>query len=279
MHARKIKLYNNYSFADSSSLFYKEKPLRVIGFFTAKADLAHISYVHEANKWLSNAAKEYSFTYDSTNNWDNMNDSFLANYEVVLFLDTRPEKTEAREAFERYMKRGGAWMGFHFAAFAMDQSGVPNNWHWYHDEFLGSSQFVSNTWRPTSAVLRVEDKKHPALKGLPTMFKSQPNEWYRWGNDLRKNPDIDILLAIDSTSFPLGMGPKQSEIWHSGYYPVVWSNKKYKMIYVNMGHNDMDYEHKYDDTNKTLSYTLDNKDQNHFIVNAILWLGGRKTKK
>jgi len=27
-------------------------------------------------------------------------------------------------------------------------------------------------------------------------------------------------------SFPLGTGPKPYEIWHSGYYPVVWTNKR-----------------------------------------------------
>jgi len=56
------------------------------------------------------------------------------------------------------------------------------------------------------------------------------------GEDLRQNPDIDILLSIYSTSFPLGTGPKPQEIWHSGYYPVVWTNKHFKMIYLNMGH-------------------------------------------
>ena len=39
-------------------------------------------------------------------------------------------------------------------------------------------------------------------------LSSSPNEWYRWSNDLRKNPDIKILLSIDSSSFPLGTGPK-----------------------------------------------------------------------
>jgi hypothetical protein len=38
----------------------------------------------------------------------------------------------------------------------------------------------------------------------------------------------------------------------------------------------MDYEHKYDTTSKTLSYTLGNPIQDRFIVDAILWLGSRK---
>ena len=116
----------------------------------------------------------------------------------------------------------------------------------------------------------MEDPLHPATKGLPATFSSAPNEWYRWTNDLRKNPDIDILLSIDSTSFPLGTGPKPHEIWYSGYYPVAWTNKKFNMIYFNMGHNDMDYEHK---TNKELSFTFDNATQDSLIIHSLLWLG------
>ncbi|MEP6674916.1 MAG: ThuA domain-containing protein [Ferruginibacter sp.] len=242
----------------------------VIAFYTAKNDQAHISYVHEANKWFAAMGELHHFHFDSTNQWSNMNDSFLSHYQVVLFLDTRPEDSTQRVAFKKYMEHGGAWMGFHFAAFALTGSDYPQNWDWYHNQFLGSGNYVSNTWRPTAAVLRVENKNHPAVKKLPDTFRSAPNEWYRWENDLRKNSDIQVLLSIDSSSFPLGTGPKLYEIWHEGYYPVAWTNKKYRMIYINMGHNDIDYEHK---TNKTLSYTFDNTSESAFILNSLLWLG------
>ena len=107
------------------------------------------------------------------------------------------------------------------------------------------------------------------MKHLPSKFRSSPNEWYRWKNDLQKNPDIEILMSIDPSSFPLGTGPKPYEIWHEGYYPVVWTNRKFKMIYFNMGHNDMDYEH---GTNKELSFTFGNVIQDKLIINALLWL-------
>jgi hypothetical protein len=248
---------------------------KVIAFFTGRNDLAHISFVHEANKWFPEMGRKYHFTYDSTNNWSNLNATFLSHYDVVIFLDSRPDDSMERVAFQKYMENGGAWMGFHFSAFALTPSAYPMNWDWYHNQFLGSGSYVSNTWRPTAAILKVEDHNHPTTKDLPRKFKSQPNEWYRWSNDLRKNPNIDILLSIDPTSFPLGTGPKQSEIWHSGYFPVVWRNKNYRMIYFNMGHNDMDYEHKYDTTNRTLSHTFIGKTQNQLILNALLWLGRR----
>lgn len=252
----------------------KKADFEVIAFYTAKNDRAHISYVNEANKWFPKIADKYNFTYDTTTNWNNLNAAFLSRYQVVLFLDTRPDDPVQRQAFQQYMEKGGGFIGFHFAGFALTPSTYPQNWDWYHNQFLGSGSYASNTWRPTSAVLRVENRSHPATKNLPKTFKSSPNEWYRWEEDLKANTDIEILLSIDAASFPLGTGPKPQEIWHSGYYPVVWTNKKYKMIYVNMGHNDIDYEN---GTNKELSFTFENKTQNRLIIDALLWLA--KTKK
>jgi hypothetical protein len=187
-------------------------------------------------------------------------------------LDTRPDSPAQRIAFEKYMKEGGAWMGFHFAGFALTPSDYPQNWEWYHNQFLGSGQYKGNTWRPTSAILHVEDQTHPATRHLPGTFKASSNEWYSWKNDLRSNPDIRILVSIDSMSFPLGTGPKLHEIWHNGYYPVVWANTKYRMIYINMGHNDIDYEN---GTNQELSFTFGNEAQDGLIIDALIWLGKR----
>ena len=89
---------------------------RVIAFYTGKEDLAHISFVHEANEWFPKMAAKYHFAYEATTNWNNLNLEFLSHYQVVLFLDTRPEVPAQRMAFQKYMEHGGAWMGFHFAA-------------------------------------------------------------------------------------------------------------------------------------------------------------------
>ena len=247
---------------------------QVIAFYTGmKDEPAHISFVQEANRWFAEAARQSNFTYTSTTNWAELSDQVLAKYQVVLFLDTRPEDPIQRAAFRRYMEKGGAWMGFHFAGFALTPSGVPQNWDWYHEEFLGSGSFAGNTWRPTSAVLRVEDPRHPATRQLPETFRSAPNEWYKWTNDLRTNTSIKILLSIDPASYPLGTGPKAHEIWHSGYYPVVWTNQRYRMLYLNMGHNDLDFDTK---PNKELSLTFANETQNRLILDGLFWLGAGK---
>ena len=43
------------------------------------------------------------------------------------------------------------------------------------------------------------------------------------------------------------------------------------MIYFNMGHNDIDYEHK---TNKELSFTFENETEDKLILDGLFWLAG-----
>lgn len=254
----------------ASVSLYSQSDFKVIAFFTARNDKAHISFVHEANKWFHALGEKNHFQYDSTSDWTRLNVSTLSHYQVVIFLDTRPEQPDQRKAFEEYMKKGGSWMGFHFAGFALTPSAFPQNWDWYHNEFLGVGEYRSNTWRPVPAVLHVESQQHDATRNLPRTFRTAPCEWYRWKKDITKNPDFEILLSIDPSSFPLGTGPKAHEIWHSGYYPIVWTNKKYNMIYLNMGHNDIDYANK---TNRELSSSFSSASQNQLITDALLWLG------
>ena len=45
------------------------------------------------------------------------------------------------------------------------------------------------------------------------------------------------------------------------------------MLYVNMAHNDIDYEN---GTNKELSFTFANEIQNKLIIDGLLWLGSAK---
>lgn len=261
------------SFAQSA----KHKTFHVIAFYHEYNDLAHISFVHDANKFFPEMAEKYNFTYDSTKDWSKLNAETLSKYQVVIFLDSRTEDPAQRKAFEDYMKNGGGWLGFHFAAFALTPSEYNADWDWYHNVFLGSGQYKSNTWHPTPAILRNETgKNHPVTRDMPETIKTSPNEWYRWEKDLRQNPDIRILFSIDSTSFPLGNGPKQSEIWHSGYYPVVWTNRNYKMVYFNMGHNDMDYD---GHTNATLSHTFDSPMEAKLVLEALIWVGTGKRVK
>ncbi|MEU0881468.1 ThuA domain-containing protein [Lentzea sp. NPDC005914] len=240
-------------------------PFKVLGFYYGTNDLAHISFVKEANPWLAQAAQANGFTYEATTDWNRLNTLTPAQAQVVIFLDDMPSGTQ-RAGFQRYMEAGGAWFGFHVSAFTQNA----NEWSWYHNTFLGKGNFVSNTWGPTTATLKVETRTHPSTLRLPEKFTSAVSEWYSWSRDLRTNPDIQILASVDPSSFPLGTDPNQQ--WRSGYYPIMWTNKNYKMIYANFGHNAMDYA-----ANRPLSSTFASQTQNNFLIDSLLWLGGGGT--
>ncbi|MFI0719453.1 ThuA domain-containing protein [Streptomyces sp. NPDC021224] len=239
-------------------------PFKILAFYDGTYDAAHISFVHEANTWFPQQAAANGFTYTATNDWNQLNTANLANYQVVMFLDNYPHTAAQQSAFRTYMEGGGGWMGFHVAAYN-DQT--PSDWSWYHETFLGTGTFRSNSWGPTSETLRIEDPNHAATAGLPSTITSSVSEWYSWQNDLRQNPAIDILASMDQSTFPIGTDPNQT--WYSGYYPIVWSNRNYKMIYNNFGHNAMDYA-----TNTTLSSTFASPQQNQLLLQGLRWLGG-----
>jgi hypothetical protein len=223
--------------------------------------------VREANAYFPMVAQANGLDYKPITGWEPLRTITPAPGRVVLFLDNKPTDATLQAAFKAYMDGGGAWMGIHFAAY----NGAPSDWDWYFNQFLCSGGYNGNTWRPTSANLKIEDTTHPVAQGLGNLLVAAPNEWYRFKVDLRTVPNIKVLFSIDPSSFPLGTGPKPEEIWHSGDYPVIWTNTKYKMLYVNMGHDDMAYE---DGSNRQLSFAFQNMKQDQMMLNAIKWLGG-----
>jgi hypothetical protein len=167
------------------------------------------------------------------------------------------------------MEHGGAWFGSHYSGYNDDSAGMWT-WRWYFDTFLGGGLFVRNSWAPVPVTLDVDAPSHPVSQGLGSSFMTAPSEWYQWTNDLRTMPNIQILLSIDPSSFPVGTDPTQS--FTSGYYPIAWTNTNYKMMYINAGHEQMDYS-----TDTPLSNTFTSPTQNQMYINAFKWLGGAQS--
>ncbi len=238
---------------------------KVIAFYDGNYDAAHIAFDHEANGWFPEQGAANGFSYTATTDWSQLNTANLANYQVVMFLDDYPQTAAERSAFQSYVEGGGGWIGFHVSAY---NDAVPSDWSWYHNTFLGTGTFQTNSWGPTQETLKIEDPNHAATAGLPSTITSSVSEWYSWQNDLRQNPDIDILASMDQSTFPIGTDPNQT--WYSGYYPIVWSNRNYRMVYNNFGHDAMDYP-----TNTPLSSTFGSPQQNKLLLQEINWAAGQ----
>ena len=238
----------------SPGTFGQNTPFKVLAFYSTKVEPDHVLFAEGALKFFSALSTKNNFTFESTTNWDGMNDLNLANYQLVVWLNDEPSKTSQKRAFEKYMENGGAWLGFHVAAYNDKDS----NWPWFVD-FLGGGVFHSNSWPPLPAKLTVDDHSHPATRQLPDSFLSPDNEWYVWKPSPRLNRSVRVLLTLSPSNYPIGF----KDVLTSGDLPVVWTNTKYKMLYMNMGHGDKIFR---------------SPIQNKLIEDATLWLGTIKSK-
>src|SRR5882724_1760762 len=233
-----------------------QKPsFKVLAFYSTKVEPDHVLFAQGALKFFSGIAAKNKFTFDSTSNWDDMNASNLAKYQVVVWLNAAPSQAGQKRAFQKYMENGGAWLGFHVSAYNDKDS----NWPWFVD-FLGGSVFHSNSWPPLPAKLTVDDPSLPVTKQLPGNFLSPDNEWYIWKPSPRLHKNVRVLVTLDPSNYPIGF----KDVLAGGDLPVVWTNTKYKMLYMNMGHGDKIFR---------------SPIQNKLIENATLWLGTLKDKE
>jgi uncharacterized protein len=227
----------------------QQPAFRVLAFYSENVERDHVDFAHHALQFYSAAAKRNHFEFASTTNWDDLNPENLAHYQLILWLDDFPHTQQQRSAFEQYMTHGGGWLGFHIAAY----NDRDTHWPWFV-EFLGGGVFYGNNWPPLPATLTVDDRNHPIAKHIPQTFLSPANEWYIWKPSPRLNKDVKVLLTLSPSNYPIGL----KDVINGGDLPVVWTNTRYRMLYMNMGHGDR-------------IFTSDT--QNRLLEDAILWLG------
>ena len=227
-----------------------QKPaFKVLAFHNTKVERDHLDFSRDLRAFFLELSEEKNFTFDVTKDWTNLNDTLLRNYQVVVWINDFPHTEQQRKSFQKYMENGGAWLGFHVAGY----NDKTTNWPWFVD-FLGGVVFHSNNWPPLAARLIVDDVFHPVTQRLTPAFAAPVNEWYQWKPSPRENKNVKVLVTLDPLNYPLGI----KDILTDGDTPVVWTNTKYAMIYMNMGHGD-----------KVMSDYM----QNNLIADGLLWLG------
>ncbi len=233
----------------SLSATAQQQPIpRVLAFYSETVEHDHVDFAHRALHFFSDAAQRDHFEFTSTTNWDDLNPANLAHYQLILWLDDFPHTPQQRAAFEHYMTHGGGWLGFHIAAY----NDSDTHWPWFLD-FLGGGVFYGNNWPPLPGTLTVDDPHHPIAAHIPSTFLSPSNEWYIWKPSPRLNKDVKVLLTLSPTNYPIGL----KDVIKGGDVPVVWTNTRYRMLYLNMGHGDK-------------IFTSDV--QNRLFEDSLLWL-------
>lgn len=235
--------------ATAAMLPAQQAQTHVLAFYSTDVERDHVDFAQQALKFFADAAKRDNFQFESTTNWDDLNPQRLKGVGVVMCLNDSAHTPAQRAAFEQYMEHGGGWLGFHFAGY--NDSGT--HWPWFV-QFLGGAVFYGNSWPPLPAMLDVDDRASPVTRHLPEHFLSPANEWYSWKPNPRANKDVKVLMTLAQSNFPLGF----KDTLTGGDIPVVWTNTKYRMIYMNMGHGDRIFS----DSN-----------QNQMFLDALHWLG------
>jgi uncharacterized protein len=231
----------------------QQPTFRVLAFYSENVEPDHVEFAHQAIKFYSTAGEHDHFEFAATTNWDDLNLAHLAQYQLIVWLNDFPHTARQRTAFEKYMTQGGGWLGFHVAAY----NDSDTHWPWFV-RFLGGGVFYGNNWPPLPATLTVDDKNHFIARHIPETFLSPSNEWYIWKPSPRLNKDVRVLLTLSPSNYPLGL----KDVVAGGDLPVVWTNTRYRMLYMNMGHGDNIFS---------------DSVQNRLFEDAILWVGTEKS--
>ncbi|WP_033148455.1 glycosyl hydrolase family 18 protein [Prevotella sp. P6B1] len=226
---------------------------RTLLIWDPSAEPAHVEFDKQAIRFFHKLSYGEGFTYDVRTSCPTSLDT-LKQYDVVVMLNSLPHEKKGRKAFEQYMEQGGGWIGFH----ATGYNDANTHWPWLN-KFLGCGSFLSNNWPPQSALLDVETRHHPVTRTLPNEFVAPASEFYQFSPSPRVNKDVEVLISISPKNYPFGI----KDIVTHGDFPIVWTNKKYRMVYLNMGHGDEGF----------IDAT-----QNLLFTNAFRWVASNKLR-
>ena len=212
--------------------YAKAPRFKALIYYTQHAEEAHVQFAEQATTFFKKLNYGDGFVLDITTDFSKYPYEKLKEYNVIIMLNTSPNTKAERDAFEQYMENGGGWVGFHAAAY----NDKNTHWPWFV-KFLGGGVFYCNNWPPQPVLVEVDNEEHPVTKNLPASFVAPASEWYQWTPSPRQNKDVEVLLSLSPKNYPLGI----KDVVNFGDFPIVWSNKNYRMIYLNMGHGDEEF--------------------------------------
>ena len=215
----------------------------------------HIAYSKRAKVWLNKLAADSGFTIDYIQNTDSINEAFLSRYQLFIQLDYPPYnwKSAAASVFQNYIEQGkGGWIGFHHATLLGEFDGFPM-WQWFSN-FMGGITYKDYIATFARGKVNTEDRKHPVMKGVPSSFMIQQEEWYTY--DKSPRPNVHVIASVDEASYQ-----PQGNI-KMGDHLVIWTNDHYKArnVYIFMGHSPK---------------LFDNPAYTKLFTNAIFWAAGK----
>jgi type 1 glutamine amidotransferase len=171
---------------------------------------------------------ENGFKVIHSENSDIFTTESLKEFDLVIFLNTTEDilDDEGQRNFEMFIRNGGSFMGIHSAA------DTEYDWPWYGK--LVGAYFKNHPNNPSirDAEIIKEDSMHVSCKHLPDRWE-RTDEWY---NYKEINPDINILLRLNESSYEGGE--------HGDNHPIAWYHEfdGGKAFYTGGGHTRASFD-------------------------------------
>jgi type 1 glutamine amidotransferase len=194
------------------------EPLRVL-VFTRTAAFRHES-IPAAVEALRGLGRTGGFEIEATEDSASIEPATLARVRAVVFLHTSGDVLDDshQTALERFVRGGGGFVGVHAAA------DTEHGWPFYAE--LVGARFAAHP-AIQEAVVRVEDRAHPASEHLPARW-TRRDEWYDF--DASPRGSVRVLASLESGSYE---GSTMGDD-----HPIVWCRDvgRGRAFYTGLGH-------------------------------------------
>lgn len=206
----------------SFSLPKKQKKILV---FSKTAGYRHGSSIVAGKKAILELGQKNKFGVDTTESADAFTDENLKKYAAVVFLCTTGNvlNDEQQQAFERFIRHGGGYVGTHSSA------DTEYDWAWF-GELNGA--YFKNHPRPQEAVFNIVDSNNISTAHLPKVWKRADELYnFKW-----IGTDLHILITIDENSYTGG--------GNGDDHPMAWYHDfdGGRAFYTALGHDNKSWE-------------------------------------
>ncbi len=195
--------------------------------FTKTEGYRHKS-IEKGVSTLTELGLQNGFGVVHTEDASTFNSENLAQYDVIVFLSTTMDilNEQQEDAFKGYINKGGSFMGIHAA------TDTEYDWPWYGQ--LVGAYFESHPNDPNvrKAIMEVVNRQHPSTSHLGESWERN-DEWYNFKNI---NPDIQVLIMLDESSYEGGT--------NGDFHPIAWYHEfdGGRVFYTGGGHTKESFD-------------------------------------
>lgn len=238
-------------FAVSDSHTVSSQSLHII-IFSKTSDFRHES-TEDAKLELSGLCNQNSWSSYITEDSTVFNDSFLSDFDVIIFLLTSGNILDStqQDALVNFIHSGKGLVAIHSGSF------TEMTWPWWQKAIC--TRFIGHPPEQQGRLI-IENKDHPATRHFQDSVWMVTDEFYSF--DLNPRSCAKVLISIDEDSYDV-----DDNQWFPGVnqrmgdHPMVW-HKEFeggRIFHTALGHSTEFYK--------------DPRFRKH-LTGAILWAGG-----